>query len=723
MTTLRLANPAMILLSVAAVALLAVFAPGPFLHGGTAFAQELPTDDPPVNFRVVFYTHSFVSLVWGIPLDRGITGCVVQRYEHNGNEFVSSGSDHRIECPDDIEGLSGTWGDEVEPNTLYKYELMLTNSSGTAIIETSVTVRTEPEPGQGSTDATLSNLTLSGVDMDPSERAFSARFLPNTVSYVGSAANDVTETTVTPTVNHSGASYVIKLNGVTDADGVIPLAVGSNTITVEVTAEDGNTSRTYTVVVTRAPTVTDPVSTDATLSSLTLSGIDIGTFDAATTSYIGRVANNVTETTVTPTANHSEASYVIKVGGVVDDGVISLAVGSNTITVEVTAEDGNTSRIYIVTVTRASIDPPPSDTKSPTSTVTDPVSTDATLSSLTLSGIDIVTFDAATTSYIGRADNDVTETTVTPTVNHSGASYVIKLNGGIDDDGVIPLAVGSNTITVEVTAEDGNTSRIYIVTVTRASTDATLSSLTLSGIDIGTFDAATTSYIGRVANNVTETTVTPTVNHSEASYVIKVGGVVDDDGVIPLAVGSNTITVEVTAEDGNTSRIYIVTVTRASTAPPPSDTKSPTSTDSEPVSTDATLSSLTLSGIDIGTFDVAITSYVGRVANDVTETTVTPTINHSGASYVIKLNGVTDEDGRIPLAVGSNTITIEVTAEDRNTSRTYITTVTRASTAPLPATRSLRPPLSQTLSPLPPLPVTRSPRPPLSQTLSPLMPR
>ena len=64
----------MILLSAAAVGLLPVFAPGPFSPGGSALAQELPTDDPQVNFRVIFYSHSFVSLNWGIPLDRGITG-------------------------------------------------------------------------------------------------------------------------------------------------------------------------------------------------------------------------------------------------------------------------------------------------------------------------------------------------------------------------------------------------------------------------------------------------------------------------------------------------------------------------------------------------------------------------------------------------------------------------------------------------------------------------
>ena len=37
----------------------------------------------------------------------------------------------------------------------------------------------------------------------------------------------------------------------TDADGTVSLSVGSNVITVEVTAEDGSTTRTYTVTVTR----------------------------------------------------------------------------------------------------------------------------------------------------------------------------------------------------------------------------------------------------------------------------------------------------------------------------------------------------------------------------------------------------------------------------------------------------------------------------------------
>ena len=126
--------------------------------------------------------------------------------------------------------------------------------------------------------------------------------------------------------------------------------------------------------------------------------------------------------------------------------------------------------------------------------------------------------------------------------------------------------MGSNVITVEVTAEDDSTTRTYTITVTRdepASTDASLSALGLSGIDFGTFDSTTTSYNVQVANSVTETTVTPTANDSEASYVIKLNGTSDSDGVIPLSEGSNVITIKVTSENGDVSRVYTVEVTRS----------------------------------------------------------------------------------------------------------------------------------------------------------------
>ena len=102
---------------------------------------------------------------------------------------------------------------------------------------------------------------------------------------------------------------------------------------------------------------------------------------------------------------------------------------------------------------------------------------------------------------------------------------------------------------------------IAFVVPAETSTDATLSGLSLSDVNFGTFASGTTAYSAQVANSVTETTVTPTVNDSEATYVIKLGGVTDADGVVSLAEGSNVITIEVTAEDDTTTRTYTVTVT------------------------------------------------------------------------------------------------------------------------------------------------------------------
>ena len=99
------------------------------------------------------------------------------------------------------------------------------------------------------------------------------------------------------------------------------------------------------------------------------------------------------------------------------------------------------------------------------------------------------------------------------------------------------------------------------------SNDATLSALALSGVDI-TFSTATTTYTASVPATTTQTTVTPTTNHDSATYVVKLGGVVDDDGTIPLAAGANVVSVEVTAEDGVTTQTYTVTVTRATPSEP-----------------------------------------------------------------------------------------------------------------------------------------------------------
>ncbi|CAN2230089.1 Listeria/Bacterioides repeat [Candidatus Nanopelagicaceae bacterium] len=194
----------------------------------------------------------------------------------------------------------------------------------------------------------LSALTLnSGATLSPT-------FSGTTTSYTASVADTVTSINVTPT---SAAGATIKVNGTTVASAgtttVTGLVTGQNTIRIVTTAQDAVTFETYTVVVTKASSN----SNDAKLSALTLSSGTLSpTFDSVTAIYSASVANAISSITVTPTVN--QANAVVRVNGTTvasatASGSINLNVGSNTITVLNTAQDGTTTKSYTITVTRA----------------------------------------------------------------------------------------------------------------------------------------------------------------------------------------------------------------------------------------------------------------------------------------------------------------------------------------------------------------------------------
>ena len=394
------------------------------------------------------------------------------------------------------------------PNTAQAVNIVVTAPDGSTLTYTVNITRQ-------SNDASLSNLISSIGSLSPV-------FAPATTAYGVTVPHAATTVTLTPTVNEPNATVVI--NG----GNPITLSVGLNPIAVTVTSQDGSTTLTYTVTVTRLP------SSDATLSNLTSStGTLTPGFAPATTAYSFTVVNAVTTLTLTPTVNDPNATAVVNSGN-----PITLAVGANAIPVEVTAQDGTTTITYTVTVTRLP-------------------SSDATLSNLTSStGTLTPSFAPATTAYTLAVGHSVTTLTLTPTVNEPNATVVVN-NGN-----PIALAVGANPILVEVTAQDGTTKITYTVTVTRAagalSSDATLSNLTSStGTLTPSFAPATTAYSFTVANAVTTLTLTPTVNDPNATVVVNNGN------PIALAVGANPILVEVTAQDGTTKITYTVTVTRA----------------------------------------------------------------------------------------------------------------------------------------------------------------
>jgi len=151
--------------------------------------------------------------------------------------------------------------------TSYSYKAYAINSQGTSY--TGVASFTTL-----STNANLSALTLSSGTLSPT-------FSSSTTSYAATVSNATTSITVIPTRVQANATIEARVNTGTYASvtsgsssASLPLNVGTNSVNVRVTAQDGATQRTYTVMVTRiAPlTVTTPTATNITATGATLGG-------------------------------------------------------------------------------------------------------------------------------------------------------------------------------------------------------------------------------------------------------------------------------------------------------------------------------------------------------------------------------------------------------------------------------------------------------------------
>ncbi len=186
-----------------------------------------------------------------------------------------------------------------------------------------------------SDDATLRELTVNittprGVEALTLSPAFNS----DSLNYTVSAAQVDSFINIAATANYSAAT-------IRNGDlGNKKLAVGDNTYTIQVTAEDLSTL-TYTIKIKRIS-----LSKDATLKSLTASGITLTpVFNPATTTYTANVANSVSSTTITGVPNDAKAA-------VTGNGEKTLAVGVNSFRIKVTAEDTLVTRTYTVNIMR-----------------------------------------------------------------------------------------------------------------------------------------------------------------------------------------------------------------------------------------------------------------------------------------------------------------------------------------------------------------------------------
>ncbi|WP_164716568.1 S-layer homology domain-containing protein [Paenibacillus whitsoniae] len=193
---------------------------------------------------------------------------------------------------------------------------------------------------------------------------------------------------------------------------------------------------------------------------------------------------------------------------------------------------------------------------------------DATLADVASSAGAVAKLDD--THYAVQVASDVTSLTLTPTAGSPNAKSITVAGTPVaSGTASVPIVLTDDQtdVPVVVTAEDGQTTAAYTVTVNRISPlmDASLRSLIVSGGALSPdFDKDVTDYEVTVPYEVSEVTVTPTAGVESADITVDGTGVTSGTPSAPIALleGDNMITVYVVSPDGTSNQTYTITVHR-----------------------------------------------------------------------------------------------------------------------------------------------------------------
>ncbi|MEK3724055.1 cadherin-like beta sandwich domain-containing protein [Paenibacillus sp. FSL H8-0034] len=426
---------------------------------------------------------------------------------------------------------------------------------------------------------------------------------------------------------------------------------GDNTFQLRVTATNTTTTKTYTIHV-YFPDTNDADLTDLRSNETTLNP----NFQSNITKYTADVSYATSSISITGVLNDAAASVKINDSNAANgatSGSIPLNVGSNIITVQTKSYNTNVNKTYTVTVTRAA-------------------NTNADLSALAVSGSTISpVFQSNQTAYtLPDVSNETDTLMVTPTLSDPTGAFVhIKVNDGsytpvTSGYGLsMPLAVGSNTITLEVLSQDTSISKQYTIKVIRKNNDATLSGLAVTPGNLNEPFASSTFFytMANVPYPTSSLAITPTLSDpTGAAVYVRINGGSDTQASsgypvsVPLIVGSNTVEIKVVMQDTAAAKIYTLSVERLKNS-------------------DASLSSLSVSTGNLA-FSPEVTDYTLTVSQSIYELTVKPvsSAGNNAATIQVRINGgsySTVQSGmdslRLQLASGlPNVIDIHVTAQD-----------------------------------------------------------
>ena len=325
-----------------------------------------------------------------------------------------------------------------------------------------------------STDADLSALTISEGTLSPA-------FAADTEDYTASVANGITSVTVTPTTADDAASVTVQSAAVArDATSEpINLTVGANEIRVVVTAEDGSTTKTYTVIVTRAGNTAPSI-------------VGSGAVDHAENTPITTIV-------ATYSATDAENNTIAWTLAGTDAGQLSINAESGALTFN-TSPDYETQSTYALTVT-ATDDGTPSETSTLEVTVTVTNEDEE-------GAIGAITGTAQVGQTLTAGEVTDPDNVVADSITYQWQSDSTDIASATSETYTPLVADIDQTIQVMVTYTDGHaagktltSAATEVVTAAPASTDADLSALTISeGTLSPAFAADTEDYTASVAN-------------------------------------------------------------------------------------------------------------------------------------------------------------------------------------------------------------------------------
>lgn len=449
---------------------------------------------------------------------------------------------------------------------------------------------------KASNDSSLASLSIN-------EAILNEQFNKDNYHYTASVANNVDQITVNATASSLKAKKV-------EGTGIVNLNTGENRVLVTVTAED-NTTSTYEIIVTRAK------SSNAYLTNIVLSnGYTFNEpFNKLNNNYTLTVDNSTSKLKITTIKEDSTAT-------VSGDGEIKLKTGTNTILITVIAENNDTN-VYTLTIERKK-------------------SSNAYLKSLTsTNGAITPTFNKNEKNYALSVPYEVTDAHIEAIAEDANAQVIIK--GNMD------LTVGTNEISIIVTAEDGTIETYNLIITRQKSSNNYLSNLEVTDSNgknyIAVFNKITTTYEMNISNDIDKITINATSEDANTT--------IEGIGEKSLKTGLNIFTIKAISAD-NTPRDYVIKVTRAKNS-------------------NANLISLAVEDQKIvPDFNPDTISYSLSVDNNVDKINIiaTPEISTS------KVKGAGEKE----LTTGLNTFNIEVTAED-NTVKTYVIIVNKAASS------------------------------------------